>query len=307
MKTPINVCVIGAGLMGHGIAQSFAQAGHAVSLFDVDKNTLSLAPMLIEKNLQQMKIDPEPVLANIELCSDISSAAASADFIIEAVTENLSLKQALFESLVRVTPSHAILASNTSVIPITDIGEKLSDAVRKRLVGTHWWNPPHLIPLVEVIRTEFTDEAVFETTFNLIHSLGKKPVKVLQDVPGFIGNRLQHAMWREALYLVSTGVCDPETIDIVVKNSFGMRMPFLGPMENADLVGLELIQQVHQFIFPHLCNEQSPRPLIENLIKQGSSGMESGKGLQTWPPAKAENLRKSLNTRLMDSLKNKET
>jgi 3-hydroxybutyryl-CoA dehydrogenase len=302
MKTPVNVCVIGAGLMGHGIAQSFAQAGHAVSLFDVDKNTLELAPLLIEKNLQQMGLDPRPILANITLCSSISSAAVSADYIIEAVTESLSLKQELFDSLARIAPTHAILASNTSVIPITDIGEKLSDTVRARLVGTHWWNPSHLIPLVEVIRTEFTDESVFKTTFDLILSLGKKPVKVYQDVPGFIGNRLQHAMWREALYLVSTGVCDSETIDIVVKNSFGMRMPYLGPMENADLVGLELIHQVHQFLFPHLCNEQSPRPMIENLIRQGFSGMESGKGLQTWPSEKAENLRKSLNTQLIDYL-----
>ncbi|MEH6640470.1 3-hydroxyacyl-CoA dehydrogenase family protein [Vreelandella glaciei] len=303
MNTPVNVCVVGAGLMGHGIAQTFAQAGHAIFLFDVDKNTLELAPLLIEKNLRQMGIDPKPVLDNIELCSDIASAVFSTDFIIEAITENLWLKQALFSSLAELAPSHAILASNTSVIPITDIGEKLSDKVRSRLVGTHWWNPPHLIPLVEIIKTSFTDDAVFETTFDLILSLGKQPVKVFQDVPGFIGNRLQHAMWREALYLVSTGVCDAETIDLVVKNSFGMRMPFLGPMENADLVGLKLIQQVHQFIFPHLCNEQSPRPMIEDLIKQGFLGMESGKGLQNWPPEKAENVRKNLSNRLIDSLK----
>ncbi|MCL5424514.1 MAG: 3-hydroxyacyl-CoA dehydrogenase family protein [Gammaproteobacteria bacterium] len=303
MNTPAKVCVVGAGLMGHGIAQTFAQAGHPVSLFDVDKNTLELAPLLIERNLRQMGVEPKPILDNIKLCSDVASAALSAGFIIEAVTENLSLKQTLFALLAELAPEHAILASNTSVIPITDIGEKLSGPVRSRLVGTHWWNPPHLIPLVEVIKTPFTDNAVFEATFDLMLSIGKQPVKVFQDVPGFIGNRLQHAMWREALYLVSTGVCDAETIDTVVKNSFGMRMPFLGPMENADLVGLKLIQQVHQFIFPHLCNEQSPRPMIEDLIKQGFLGMESGKGLQNWPPEKAENVRKNLSNRLIDSLK----
>lgn len=302
MKEPVKACVVGAGLMGHSIAQTFAQAGHQVSLFDIDEKRRELALSHIKQNLQQMGEEPADVLANISIFSELSQAAASADIVIEAVSEVLELKQEVFEALSHLAPSYAILASNTSVIPITAIGETLDDAARSRLVGTHWWNPPHLIPLVEIIRTEFSDEAVFNATFDLIASLGKKPVKVLMDVPGFIGNRLQHAMWREALHLISKGVCSAETIDVVVKNSFGMRLPYLGPMENADLVGLTLTQQVHKFIFPHLCNDDSASALIDELLSAGCQGMESGQGLQTWSHQQAVSLKNQLSHRLIDTL-----
>ncbi|MCE8001634.1 3-hydroxyacyl-CoA dehydrogenase family protein [Billgrantia ethanolica] len=302
MKEPVKACVVGAGLMGHGIAQTFAQAGHQVALFDIDEKRRELALSRIEQNLQQLGEEPSGVLANISLCSELSQAAADVDIVIEAVSEVLGLKQEVFEALSHLAPSDAILSSNTSVIPITAIGEKLDDAARSRLVGTHWWNPPHLIPLVEIIRTEYTAEEVFNATFDLMASLGKKPVKVLMDVPGFIGNRLQHAMWREALHLVTTGVCDAETIDVVVKNSFGLRLPYLGPMENADLVGLTLTQQVHKFIFPHLCNDASASSLVDELLDAGHQGMESGRGLKTWSHQQAVSLRHQLSHRLIDTL-----
>ena len=125
----------------------------------------------------------------------------------------------------------AILASNTSVIPITDIGRSLDEQARSRLLGTHWWNPPHLVPLVEVVRTRFTSPEIFERMFSILEPAGKCPVRVNRDIPGFIGNRLQHAMWREALAMVDAGICDAETIDIVVKQSFGMRLSVLRPSE----------------------------------------------------------------------------
>lgn len=305
MKKPLNICIIGAGLMGHGIAQAFAEAGHYVSIFDEDDTALSNVPHAIQKNLQKTDSNLSKTLKNITLCKDLKTATLSSNLVIEAITEDLTIKQNLFVTLEQLAPQTAILASNTSVIPISEIGKHLGDQAKKRLVGTHWWNPPHLIPLVEIIKTSHTDDIVFESTFDIIHELGKKPVKVLQDIPGFIGNRLQHAMWREALFLVSTGVCDVETIDTVVKNSFGMRLPFLGPMENADLVGLNLINQVHQFLFPHLCNEQNPRPLIENLIKNGNTGINSGKGLQNWPENKAEKLQEKIKENLIKTLNRK--
>ncbi len=305
MSKRLHACIVGAGLMGHGIAQVFAQAGHRVSLHDPDAKVLEQAPSRIAHNLAQMGVEPAGILDDILLCPALPEAAAAADIVIEAIPERLELKQALFETLSRLAPEHAILASNTSVIPITAIGATLSEQARARLLGTHWWNPPHLMPLVEVIRTEFTSSAVFDDTFELILSLGKSPVKVLRDVPGFIGNRLQHAMWREALHLLSENVCSAETIDVVVKQSFGMRLPFLGPMENADLVGLPLTQQVHQVIFPHLCNDTSPNPLVNTLLEQGHVGMNSGRGLRSWTAEQAQGVRNELAMRLITTLRSR--
>ncbi|TFZ34290.1 3-hydroxyacyl-CoA dehydrogenase family protein [Pseudomonas syringae] len=302
MQKILNACVIGAGLMGHGIAQVFALAGHKVILHDPDRAILDVAPQRIAHNLDQMGLASASVLANISLVSDLKAAVAGADIIIEAAPERLELKQKLFAEVAEFAPSHAILASNTSVIPITAIGELLEMDARARLVGTHWWNPPHLVPLVEVVRTEYTSAQVFDSTFELLQSLGKSPVKVNRDVAGFIGNRLQHAMWREAISLVSQGVCDAQTIDTVVKQSFGMRMPFLGPMENADLVGLQLTQLVHHVIFPDLCNDQAPNPLLETLLSQGREGMRTGQGLRSWTPEQADQVRMQLALRLIESI-----
>ncbi|WP_223448283.1 3-hydroxyacyl-CoA dehydrogenase family protein [Pseudomonas sp. BF-R-19] len=304
MQKILHACIIGAGLMGHGIAQVFAQAGHKVTIFDPDAATLDVAPQRVAHNLEQMGLISGPVLANIFLATDLQMAVADADIVVEAVPERLELKQQLFADVARFAPRDTVLASNTSVIPITAIGELLDADARGRLVGTHWWNPPHLVPLVEVVRTEYTSEKVFDSTFELLLSLGKSPVKVHRDVAGFIGNRLQHAMWREAISLVSKGVCDAETIDTVVKQSFGMRLPFLGPMENADLVGLQLTKLVHQVIFPDLCNDLEPNPLLNALLEQGHEGMRTGQGLRAWTQEQADEVRTQLALRLITSVQN---
>lgn len=303
MQKILHASVIGAGLMGHGIAQVFAQAGHRVTIMDSDAANLEAAPRRVAHNLAQMGLAAAPVLAKISLSDRLQDAVAHADIVIEAVPEHLELKQQLFTEVARSAPDHAILASNTSVIPITAIGESLDADARARLVGTHWWNPPHLVPLVEVVRTEYTSETVFDSTFELLLGVGKSPVRVNRDVAGFIGNRLQHAMWREAISLVSKGVCDAQTIDTVVKQSFGMRMPFLGPMENADLVGLRLTRLVHQLVFPDLCDDREPSPLIEWLLAHGHEGMSTGRGLRPWTPAQVDQVRTQLALRLIESAK----
>ena len=299
MLQTLSVVVIGAGLMGHGIAQVFAQAGHRVIITDPNTAVLDAALNHVARNLQEMGIPDGAVLSNISTEPDLSRAVASADLVIEAVPESLDLKQRIFAKAAESAPAHAILASNTSVIPITRIGECLDSATRRRLLGMHWWNPPHLIPLVEVVRTEHTSLEVFEAVFDLLLSVGKRPVKVHQDVAGFIGNRLQHAMWREAFSLIEAGVCDAETIDTVVKNSFGMRLSVLGPMENADLVGLDLIREVHAILFPDLSCTNVPSPLLSELINRGNVGMKSGKGLREWTPEQAEEVRRRLSNLLI--------
>jgi 3-hydroxybutyryl-CoA dehydrogenase len=290
----LNVAIVGAGLMGHGIAQVFAMAGHRTTVTDTNSEVLAAVPHHIAHNLGQMNRAVDPVLARIETVGDLREAVAHADLVIEAAPERLQLKQALFGEIAKHAPAGAILASNTSVIPITDIGAHLNVGPRSRLVGTHWWNPPHLVPLVEVVRTPFTSDTVFEETFALLESVGKRPVKVNKDVPGFIGNRLQHALWREAISLVERGVCDAQTIDTVVKQSFGMRLPVLGPMETADLVGLQLAQEVHRIIFPDLDCSKTSSPLLDKLIAAGQIGMRSGKGFLTWTAKEAEEVKRHL-------------
>lgn len=288
MDTTQSVAVIGAGLMGHGIAQVFAQAGHRVIITDPDPAVLGVALARVGRNLQGEGIEPAATLSRMSVDPSLEAAVARAGLVIEAAPEKLELKQRLFAQVAAAAPRHAILASNTSVIPITRIGEALDGAARSRLVGTHWWNPPHLVPLVEVVRTAFTRDDVFDAIFDWLAAIGKRPVKVNRDVTGFIGNRLQHALWREALGLVEDGVCDAEAIDLVVKNSFGLRMPVLGPMENADLVGLELTRDVHRVLFPELKSNTAPSPLLDRLIASGHTGMKSGQGLRSWTAQEAD-------------------
>lgn len=300
MEKTIRVAVVGAGLMGHGIGQVFAKAGHSVVMTDPDGAALDAALEKIEANLAaEGGGDPRRVLRDIDVDRSLGKAVAHADLVIEATPEKLELKKRLFADIAEAAPDHAVLASNTSVIPITRIGEGLDAQARSRLVGTHWWNPPHLVPLVEVVRTIHTREEVFEQTYAWLAAAGKLPVRVHHDVTGFIGNRLQHALWREAIALVESGVCDAESIDLVVKNSFGLRMPVLGPMENADLVGLELTRDVHRVMFPDLTCGKRPSPLLDRLIEAGETGMRSMKGLRSWTPEQIEQVNERLAAHLM--------
>jgi 3-hydroxybutyryl-CoA dehydrogenase len=214
---------------------------------------------------------------------------AEADFIVEAVREDLGVKQKLFADIERAAREDAVLASNTSVIPITAIMGKLEN--RGRALGTHWWNPPYLVPLVEVIATEWTATAVIDFTMKLHADVGKTPVHVKKDVPGFVGNRLQHALWREAISLVENDICDAETVDTVIKAAFGRRLAVLGPLENADLVGTDLTLAIHQTVLPAIDARPGPSPYLEKLVAQGKLGMKKGQGFRTWTPEQQAELR----------------
>jgi 3-hydroxybutyryl-CoA dehydrogenase len=219
--------------------------------------------------------------------------------VIEAAPENLELKQQIFADVQKAAPAQSILASNTSVIPI---GQIMSRVVNKeRALGTHWWNPPYLTPLVEVIRTPETSNASLDAVMALLKFVGKAPVEVKKDVPGFIGNRLQHALWREAIALVADGVCDAKTIDDVVKSSFGARLAVLGPIENADLAGVELTRAVHSYVFPALDRSLKPSPYLDQLIAEGRLGFKSGRGFREWPAEAQTTLRAKLTKHLRAS------
>ena len=274
-----RIAVIGAGLMGHGIAQVFALSGHDVSIHDsVAANLDSVKPRILA-NLRGLGDDVAAV-DRVQPTGDLAAAVHEADYVVEAVLEDLALKQRLFLEVERNVRPHTILASNTSVIPITKIMDGLRD--RSRALGTHWWNPPYLVPLVEVIDTQWTSQQAIDWTIDLHKAAGKMPVHVKKDVPGFVGNRLQHALWREAVALVERGICDAQTVDTVVKASFGRRLAVLGPLENADLVGTDLTLAIHKTVLPDIDSRPHPSPYLEALVGAGKLGFKSGEGFRAW-------------------------
>jgi 3-hydroxybutyryl-CoA dehydrogenase len=274
-----RIAVLGAGLMGHGIAQVFALAGHEVSIYDSVAANLDSAKARIAANLEDLG-DDQSAVERVRPVADLAAAVRDADYVVEAVLEDLPLKQKLFTDVEKHVRARTILASNTSVIPITKIMEGLRD--RSRALGTHWWNPPYLVPLVEVIGTPWTSPAAINWTIDLHKAAGKMPVHVKKDVPGFVGNRLQHALWREAIALVEHGICDAETVDTVIKASFGRRLAVLGPLENADLVGTDLTLAIHQTVLPDIERRPGPSPYLEALVAKGRLGFKSGEGFRRW-------------------------
>ena len=286
--TKARITVIGAGLMGHGIAQVFALAGHDVTIYDSFAATLDSAKARILANLKDLS-DDQSAVERVTPVADLAVAVRDADYVVEAVLEDLPLKQKLFGEIEKHVRPDTILASNTSVIPITSIMQGLHK--RERALGTHWWNPPFLVPLVEVIETQWTSPAAIDFTIKLHAAAGKTPAHVKKDVPGFIGNRLQHALWREAIALVEQGICDAETVDNVIKASFGRRLAALGPLENADMVGTDLTLAIHKFVLRDIDSRPGPSPYLKKLVKNGKLGFKSGEGFRKWSPEQQAALR----------------
>ncbi len=286
--TKARIAVIGAGLMGHGLAQVFALAGHDVALTDSHEPTLASAKTRILANLKDL-CDDTAAVERVRLCADLAETVRDADFVVEAVLEDLPLKRKIFAAVESAARPDAVFASNTSVIPITAIMQGL--ARRERALGTHWWNPPYLVPLVEVIGTEWTSPATIDWTMALHAAVGKTPVHVKKDVPGFVGNRLQHALWREAVSLVENGICDAQTVDTVIKAAFGRRLAVLGPLENADLVGTDLTLAIHRTVLPAIDHRPGPSPYLEALVAQGKLGMKTGEGFRKWTAEQQAELR----------------
>ena len=292
MRKNLQIAVIGAGLMGHGIALTLARAGQYVAITDPVPDARAGVAARIAASLRLLGEDEAAIariLKRIEVVGSVAGAVANADFVFEAAPEKMDLKQALFAEIEAAAPPGAILCSNTSVMPITRIMERLAD--KGRALGTHWWNPPHVIPLVEVVRTADTSDAAVEATMDLLADAGKTPVRVQKDVPGFIGNRLQHALWREAISLVECGVCDAEAVDTVIKASFGRRLAVLGPLENADLVGTDLTLDIHAQVLADLEHRPGPSPLLEAMVAEGRLGMKSGEGFRRWTAEEAQAVR----------------
>lgn len=297
------IAIIGAGLMGTTIALDFARNGHPVRLTDARGESLSAsentarthALLLQEHGL--LTEDAGAVLGRIQRCDTLADTVADAWLIIEAVSENLELKRALFRQIDAHAPASAILTSNTSSF----MPSSLADATGRpeRFLVTHYWNPAHLIPLVELVPSPETDPAVLDALHALYKRMGKQPVVVRKEKLGFIGNRLQFALLREAMALVEEGVATPDDVDQVVCASFGRRLPVTGIFHTADLGGLDVLHSICQTLFPDLAANREPGPSMPALVEADRLGVKTEAGWFRYGPGEADDLRRSLSEALI--------
>jgi 3-hydroxybutyryl-CoA dehydrogenase len=287
-----KVAVVGAGLMGTGIAYVFAAAGHRVDLFDPVPAALAEAPGRIAAIGAELDAP-----AAVALSDSLEAAVDGADVVIEAGPERLEVKREIFAQLVRQAPVWALLATNTSALPIAEIAAGLPTP--ERILGTHFWNPPQLVPLVEVVEAERTERGAVERMIAFLAKAGMRPVHVKADIPGFIGNRLQHAMKREAIALVAAGHCDAAALDEVARHGFGARLAAIGPLEQADLGGLELTLAIHETLMPDLDRTATPHPLLVEKVRRGEVGAACGRGFREWGEGEAEAVRARVKRELL--------
>ncbi|MFS0599635.1 3-hydroxyacyl-CoA dehydrogenase family protein [Peribacillus frigoritolerans] len=282
-----KIAIIGSGVMGSGIAQSFAVSGYFVTINDIKEELLYHAQNRISENLSLLMEEgaltdreKQGALANITYSVDLEGAVRDADFIIEAIPEVIELKLNLYQQLEEIIKPDAIVASNTSTFPISQLMEKASFA--ERMVITHFFNPGHLVPLVEIVQHDETKPEIVKTTMDLMRKIGKSPILLKKEIAGFIANRLQTALMREAFYLLKEGVADAEDIDTAITAGPGFRWAFTGPIEIADFGGLDTWQRVFDNVSPVLDQSKEAPDLIRDLVAEGKLGTKSGEGIFTY-------------------------
>ncbi|HWK43521.1 MAG TPA: 3-hydroxyacyl-CoA dehydrogenase NAD-binding domain-containing protein [Stellaceae bacterium] len=288
--------VVGGGRMGLAIAHILAAAGMLVTVVEPSPGIVEAAPERLRQISRARGLD-EAIAGRVTYIAAIEDVGGEIGIAIEAAPENLDLKRDIFRRLEVACSPDTILATNTSVIPIARIAVDVSR--RARIVGTHFWNPPYAVRLVEVIQAVETSDETVHQTMALLAEVGQRPVHVWKDIPGFIGNRLQHALKREAIALVQAGVCDAETIDTVVKDSFGARLGIMGPLEQSDLVGLALTLAIHETILPDLDVSRAPQKLLVDLVAAGDTGAKTGRGFRSWSPEERVELEQRLDRALL--------
>ncbi|MCU6602524.1 3-hydroxyacyl-CoA dehydrogenase family protein [Peribacillus frigoritolerans] len=282
-----KIAIIGSGVMGSGIAQSFAVSGYFVTINDIKEELLYHAQNRISENLSLLieegaltDREKQGALANITYSVDLEGAVRDADFIIEAIPEVIELKLNLYQQLEVIIKPDAIIASNTSTFPISQLMEKATFA--ERMVITHFFNPGHLVPLVEIVQHDETKPEIVKTTMDLMRKIGKSPILLKKEIAGFIANRLQTALMREAFYLLKEGVADAEDIDTAITAGPGFRWAFTGPIEIADFGGLDTWQRVFDNVSPVLDQSKEAPDLIRDLVAEGKLGTKSGEGIFTY-------------------------
>lgn len=296
------VTIVGAGTMGHSLAQAFAQGGYQVRLHDIKEEILQKARQLISANLQTLadlgllREDPPAVLSRIQTTTNIKEAAQQADFVIEAIIEDVGAKKEMFKILDEACPPQAILASNTSYL---DIFKFVETKRPDKVLITHWFAPPHIVPLVEIVRGPKTSPETVETIKNLLIKLGKTPIVISKFLPGFIANRMQSALGNEVLFLLDNGYASPEDIDLATKASFGLRIPILGVVKRMDFTGLDLTQKVLQNAAYKVPPQRDRSEAVDRLVAQGKLGVKTGKGFYDYGGRSPEEIMRERDIKLI--------
>ena len=299
-----NVAIIGAGTMGHGLAQVFAQGGYQVTLNDISQEILQQAKELIASNLDTLsevglfdRSERSAVLEErIRYTTDLATTVATADLVIEAIVENAEAKKKIFDQLDRLSPPEAILASNTSYL---DIFQFIETRRPGRVIITHWFAPPHIVPLVEIVPGPETSAETVTRVKELLDGLGKQTIVLKKFLPGFIGNRLQAALSLEVYHLLDQGYVTPEDIDRVTKASFGLRMPILGLVKRLDYTGLELVQRIlrNKAYYPPKVRGRSE--IVDELVSKGRLGVKSGKGFYDYKGRSTQEILRERDVKLL--------
>ena len=286
---PERIAVLGLGTMGHGIAQVFASNGHRVLCYDSAAQARDTLTERIRSNMDQKArlglapgLNPDDVFARIEIFPELEASVEGADFVVEAVREDLPTKMDLFKRLEDLVSDEAILASNTSTFPMTEMSRDLRHP--RRTLVTHWFNPPHIIPLVEVVPGRATNEETVQRTMDLLERNGKLAIRLQKEVPGFMVNRIQAAVFREIWDLVEQGVATPEQVDRAVSASIGLRLAAAGPFEIADFAGLDITGHVFGHLLKEISASRSVPPAVDRLVKEGHYGVKSGRGIYEYTP-----------------------
>ncbi len=310
-KKITNIAVIGAGLMGHGIAQEFACAGYRVQLHDITEEKLNNARVQIGKNLTLLaendvieKTSIPETKQRILTTVNLDVAVETADFVVEAVSENLPLKQQIFAELDTLCQPHTILASNTTALMPSQIGANTKRA--DKILNTHYFNPPYLIPLVELIRSPDTSDETVSVTFDLLTSIGKTPAIIEKEALGFVGPRLQAALIREAFAIVEQGIASAETVDLVVRNSFGRRLSVAGPFEVFELAGWDLVLDAFEELYKDLNSSSDINPLLKKMVESDKLGVKSGEGFYQWSEERQQALRNRMSQALIHAIQQDE-
>jgi 3-hydroxybutyryl-CoA dehydrogenase len=282
--------IVGTGLMGSGIAAVFAAGGTRVQIYDSNTSRLQNCRVQIERIAEELSANglldtsPNHVVQRVAVAQQLNDLQ-TCQLIMEAIPEDLELKHQLYRQLEREVPRGTILASNTSGLMPSRLIQNME--YPERFLVAHFWNPPHAIPLVEVVPSDKTGPGTIETVLTFLRRVGAEPVLISKELPGFIGNRLQYAVLREALAIVRSGAATPEAVDLVMKASLGRRYATVGPIETADLGGLDTFLSIASHLMPELAKDEEILDLIQERVKAGKVGLRSGEGFYSWPEERA--------------------
>jgi 3-hydroxyacyl-CoA dehydrogenase len=291
-----DTVIVGAGTMGYGLAVQFARNGADVTLVDHRQSNLDAARDRVDEAVAflddegMLDVDAAGVAGRVDYSLDLAASAAGADFALETVSEDIDAKAAVFGTLADATDD-AVLASNTSGLQITDIADRVPEAA-DRVVGCHWWNPPYVMPLVEVVRGEATSDETVERTTATVEAVERDPIVVQRDVPGFVWNRIQFAVLREATHIVEAGIASVEDVERAVRDGYALRTSVVGPFETADISGVDLFGDIAGELYPHLCDDDEPNAQFTDRVEGGRTGVETGEGFRTYEESLSEVVRR---------------